>query len=174
MAEPDSFSRRTFSLRAAIALFGTTFLPDQTKALDNREPAPRFYAKSMDGETFDNDSVRGKVALIQFWATWCQFCKRDEDAVNDIAKEFAAKGLVVLAVNVGEPKKKVKKYLVDSPRTCKIVLMDDTNLAAMFTATSYPLYVLIDRDGKIADTQRGAGGEDALYRLLRKAGLEAE
>ena len=76
--------------------------------------------------------------------------------------------------NVGESKSKVKKYLQDSPRACKIVATEDTNLAALFAAHAYPLYVLIDRDGTIAGTQRGAGGLEALRELLAKAGLKSE
>ena len=53
----------------------------------------------------------------------------------------------------------MKKYLEQHPRDCKIVLMEDTNLAAMYQATVYPIYVVIDRDGFVAGTQRGAGGE---------------
>jgi hypothetical protein len=58
------------------------------------------------------------------------------------------------------------------PRACKIVLTEDTNLAALYPARSFPLYVLIDRDGNVAGTQKGAGGAVMLRRLLRKAGLE--
>jgi thioredoxin-related protein len=94
--------------------------------------------------------------------------------VDAIIGDFADKGLVVLAVNVGKPKKKVKQYLAESPRACRIVLMEDTNLAALYAARSYPLYVLIDREGNVAGKQAGAAGEDALRRLLRKAGLEGE
>jgi thiol-disulfide isomerase/thioredoxin len=137
-----------------------------------KEAAPRFHAKSMDGENFTNDSVKGKVVLVQFWATRCQFCRRDQPAVDEIAREFAPRGLVLLAVNVGESKKKVQRFLEDSPRSGKIVLNDDTNLPAMFATRSFPLYVLIDRDGNIAGTQNGAGGAGALRRLLKKAELE--
>jgi hypothetical protein len=49
--------------------------------------------------------------------------------------------------------------------------MEDTNLAAMYQATVYPIYVVIDRDGNIAGTQRGAGGEEALRRLIARAGI---
>jgi len=52
--------------------------------------------------------------------------------------------------------------------------MEDTNLAAMYQANVYPIYVVIDREGNIAGTQRGAGGEDALRRLIARAGLESE
>ena len=142
--------------------------------LNDREPAPRFFAKTMDGEKFNNDSVKGKVVLLQFWATWCRYCRGEEPIVDALDQEFAPKGLLVLAVNVGEAKKKVKKYLEGSPRKCKIVLTDDTNLAAMYAATVYPIYVVIDRDGYIAGVQRGAAGEEALRHLLRKAGLDSE
>lgn len=141
---------------------------------DDREPAPRFHAKTLTGEQFTNDSVKGKVVLLQFWTTWCPYCRREQSFVDDINQEFLDKGLVVLAVDVGESKKKVKKYLEDNPRTCRIVLTEDTNLAAMYAANAYPIYVAIDRDGYIVGTQRGAAGERGLRNLLRRAGLESD
>ena len=141
---------------------------------DDREPAPRFHAKTMEGEQFTNESVKGRVVLFQFWTTWCPYCKSEEALVNDITKEFSDKGLIVLAVDVAESKKKVVEYLKDHPRKCRIVLTSDTNLAAMYAANSYPIYVVIDRDGKIVDTQRGAGGERSLRRMLENAGLESK
>ena len=171
MAKGESYliGRRTALGALAFGLTGF-----KLAAIDTREPAPRFHAKTMDGESFDNESLKGKVALLQFWATWCQYCRRDQDAVDTITKDFANQGLVVLAVNAGESKKKVKKYLEESPRACKIVLMEDTNLAAIFAARSFPVYVLIDKEGRLAGEQRGAGGEDALRGLLKKAGLASE
>jgi len=80
----------------------------------------------------------------------------------------------VLAIDVAESKKTVKKYLEQHPCACRIVLTEDTNLAAMYQATAYPIYVVIDRDGNIAGEQRGAGGERGLRRLLARAGVEAE
>ena len=141
---------------------------------EEREPAPRFHAKTMEGEQFTNASVKGKVVLFQFWTTWCPYCKSEEALVNDITREFSDKGLIVLAVDVAESKKKVVEYLKDHPRKCRIVLTSDTNLAAMYAANSYPIYVVVDRDGKIVDTQRGAGGERSLRRMLENAGLESK
>lgn len=140
---------------------------------DDREPAPRFHAKTLEGEQFTNDSVKGKVVLFQFWTTWCPYCKGEESLVNDLTTEFAGKGLVVLAIDVGESKKTVQQYLKDHPRKCRIVLTGDTNLAAMYAANSYPIYVVVDRDGNIAGEQRGAGGVRALRRMLSRAGLES-
>ena len=81
-----------------------------------REAAPVFHAKSMDGEKFSNASLKGKVVLLQFWATWCKYCRGDQQVVDEIAREFADRGLVVLAVDVNESKKTVKKYLEQAPR----------------------------------------------------------
>ena len=141
---------------------------------DAREPAPRFRAKTLNGENFTNDSLKGKVVLLQFWTTWCPYCRREQSLVDDLHQEFAGKGLVVLAVDVGESKKTVKKYLAANPRTVRIVLNDDTNLAAMYAATQYPIYVVVDREGNIAAMQRGGGGEGALRSLLSRAGLESD
>jgi thiol-disulfide isomerase/thioredoxin len=139
----------------------------------DREPAPRFNAKTTAGEKFTNDSLKGKVVLLQFWTTWCPYCRQDQPLVDSLDQEFRGQGVVVLAVDVNESKKTVKKYLEQSPRSCRIVLTEDTNLAAMYAANSYPIYVVIDREGNIVATRRGTAGERALRSLLARAGLSA-
>jgi thiol-disulfide isomerase/thioredoxin len=126
------------------------------------------------GEQFNNESVKGKVVLFEFWTTWCKYCEEEASLVDSIAQEFKSKDLIVLAVDVLEPDQRVKKYLVEHPRSVPIVLTKDTNLAAMYNAQVYPIYVLVDRDGKIAAEQRGSAGERGLRRMLRRAGLESE
>jgi thiol-disulfide isomerase/thioredoxin len=103
---------------------------------DSPEPAPRFHAKTLTGESFTNDSVRGKVVLLQFWTTWCPYCRREQSLVDDIDREFSPRGLIVLAIDVAESKQKLAQYLQENPRSCRIVLTQDTNLAAMFAATN--------------------------------------
>ena len=140
-------------------------------ALDTLTNAPRFKAKTLEGHVFDNASLKGKVVLIQLWATWCGYCRKDQPAVDEITEEFKDQGLVVLAVNAGENKRKVRAYLESNPRACHIVLMEDTNLAAAFAARGYPKYVVINREGKIVKEQEGAGGLRALRYLVAAAGL---
>ncbi len=155
--------RFVLALLCAIALFsGSAFA-----GADDNEPAPRFAAKTMAGEKLSNDLLRGKVVLLQFWATWCPYCRKEQAMVDQLDREFAGKGLVVLAIDVGESKKTVKKYLEQNPRSCR-------HLPAMFAADRYPLYVLVDRDGNVAGVQRGAAGEKALRRFLARAGLPSE
>ena len=183
MLSRTRFSRATFLCLtlSAIFVFGAAsaqqFSPpknSRTAKEPAKEPAPRFNAKTMAGEKFDNAAIKGKVVLLEFWTTWCGYCREEAPMVDKISQELADKGLLVLAVNVAESKKLVKKYLEQHPRSVRIVLTDDTNLAAMYQATVYPIYVVIDRDGKVAGTQRGAAGEDALRSLLAQGGLPSE
>ena len=140
---------------------------------EQNQAAPRFRAKTTTGEPFNTESVKGKVVLLEFWTTWCTYCHQEEGLVEQINREFTDKGLIVLAIDVAESKKTVRKYLDQHPRQCCIVLTEDTNLAAMYQANSYPIYVVIDRDGNISAEQRGAAGERALRRLLATAGLNS-
>ena len=163
------------SRRRALGRLGSALLfpviPGVVSALVHDDPAPKFRAKTLDGETITNDSLHGKAVLFQFWTTWCPYCKGDLPALERIGQEFAAQGLLVFGVNVGESKKKVKEFLEQSPRSSKVILMQDTNLAAVFEAKAFPLYVLIDAKGNLAGRQEGAGGESSLRHLLRKAAL---
>jgi thiol-disulfide isomerase/thioredoxin len=164
---------RTRYLPSIVPLLVVTFILASSLLAANtaREPASRFHATTTSGEKFTNESIKGKVVLFEFWATWCGYCDHEAPYVDQIAKEFAGKGLIVLAIDVGESKKTVKRYLEAHPRGVPIVMMEDTNLAAMYQANVYPIYVLIGRDGTIAGTQRGAAGEPALRRFLMRAGL---
>jgi thiol-disulfide isomerase/thioredoxin len=164
---------RTILLRGALSAALLVSALGLAAGSKEKEPAPRFSAATTTGERFTNDSIKGKVVLLEFWTTWCGYCADEAAFVDKIGKELAPKGLLLLAIDVGESKKTVKKYLEQHPRDCKIVLMEDTNLAAMYAATVYPIYVVIDRDGFIVGTQRGAGGEETLRRLIARAGIES-
>src|SRR4051812_12555291 len=148
------------------AIFAGCVFAQDTAASKAKEPAPRFNATTTAGEKFNNQSIKGKVVLLEFWTTWCVYCDHELPFVERLNEEFGTKDLIVLAVNVGEGKKTVKKYLEQHPRKTRIVMTDNTNLAAMYAAKSYPIYVVIDREGNIAGKQDGAGGESALRDLV--------
>lgn len=160
-------SRRNLLAAASMCLA----IPSGMRALDTQV---KFKARTLDGEEFSTASVQGKVVLVQFWATWCPYCKRDAPAVDAMLAEFQKQGLIVLAVDVAESKKTVTKFLAESPRNCKIVLMPDTNLAAWFAPKTFPHYAVIDRYGREAGEQKGAGGERSLRHLLYQAGLRSD
>jgi thiol-disulfide isomerase/thioredoxin len=162
------------SLRQILRGFLTLMVLCALVKADTRGPAPQFTAQTLDGETFTNASLSGKVTLLQFFTTWCPVCRGDQAAVDNIESTFASKGLVVLAIDVGESEATVRTYLQQSPRSCRVVVNDGSSLAARFGVHGYPHYVLIDSNGNIAGTQSGGGGEAMLQHLLRRAGLSSQ
>lgn len=131
---------------------------------------PDFQGVTLEGHRFSRDSLKGRPVLIQFWATWCRFCRRDQPAVDALAQEFAGR-LTLLAVNVNEPEKTVRKYLASSPRKGFVVLSSTTNLPALFEAEAFPHYVLLDAGSGLKGNVKGAIGGEGLRHLLARVGL---
>jgi thiol-disulfide isomerase/thioredoxin len=140
-------------------------------AAEPRRPMPDFKAKTLTGETMTKQSLKGKPYLLQFWTTWCNYCRGDQSAVEQFIRE-RGKRIPVICVNVDEPREVVMKYLSTAPRSCKVVLTEDTNLTGIVKPKGYPKYVLIDAQGNIGSIQSGAGGIEALYETLAEAGLK--
>ncbi len=156
--------------RRMVCIFLTLTVLCAIVEADSRGPAPQFTAKSLDGETFTNRSLRGRAVLLQFWATWCQYCRRDQAPLDNVARTFSNE-LVVLAIDVGESESTVRSYLEQHPRSTRVVLNEGEALASRFGAKGFPYYVLINSEGDIAGTQSGSGGEESLRHLLSRAGL---
>lgn len=151
--------------------FVTLPLPTALAAVDSRPAVPDFHARTLAKESFTRAGLKGKVVLIQFWATWCGFCRKDQAELDDVYMDLSAKGLQVLAVNVGEPAAKVNAYLRNSERMVPVVLSADTDLLQVFPTKAFPTYIVISREGKLAATSAGAMGYDGFLRLLKAAGL---
>ena len=138
-----------------------------------RETRPRlklgFQAKTIYGEEITAQSVNGRPILVQFWTTWCPYCRRDQSAVDRIVEGYGDR-VLVLAVDSGEKRRTVEDYLKKSPRSCSVVLSADTDLTK-FAAHTTPYYVLISPSGRVLGTHRGIAGFDGLQKLLRKAGI---
>ena len=159
------------AVRRVLLNFVSLLLLCATLAADTPRPAPQFSLQTLEGETYSNASLWGKVVLLQFWATWCKYCRRDQPAVDSLTRAYSNRGLVVMAVDVDEPEATVRDYLRSNPRTCRVALDDGGSLAARFGAEGFPYYVAIDANGNIAGVQSGAGGEASLQQLLGRAGL---
>jgi thiol-disulfide isomerase/thioredoxin len=123
---------------------------------DEREPAPRFRAKTLTGENFTNDSVKGKVVLLYFWATWCPYCRRELPAgVERISRERKAQPFAVLAVNIEEPRDLVASWVKGAGLTMPVLLDYDGAVARDYRVTATPTIYLIGRDGRLV--ARAAG-----------------
>ena len=148
--------------------------PGMSRADLTGKPAANFKLAALDGKQYELEALRGKVVLLDFWATWCAPCRRDIPALEKLSQEFKEKGLVVLGLDVGEDRKTVEEFRKTAKVSYPMLLTTGADTPGAYQVTAYPTVVVVDRQGKIATYQVGSSGESGLRAGLAKVGLEAD
>ncbi|WP_212380951.1 TlpA family protein disulfide reductase [Alkaliphilus sp. B6464] len=107
--------------------------------------APNFILRNLDGEEISLQDYRGKIVLINFWATWCVYCDIEMPDLQKLDKEN--EDLVVLAVNVMEHKETVEKYIKEGGYDFEVVLDEDGTIARTYLVGGYPASYFVDEEG---------------------------
>ncbi len=114
------------------------------------KPAPDFTIDLLDGKKFHLADHKGKVVILDFWATWCGPCLQAMPQVERAAKEFADRGVELYAVNLQEAPRDIKAMLERHKFDVTVALDRDGVVAERYAATAIPQTVIIDREGKVA------------------------
>ena len=127
-----------------------------------RKAAPDFALKDVDGKTVHLSDYKGKVVLLDFWATWCAPCKIEIPWFMEFEQQYKDKGFAVLGVSMDDDGwTVVKPYLQQLKINYRIVLGNDKVGDAYGGVDSLPTTLLIDRQGRIASKHIGlSGGKD--------------
>ena len=128
--------------------------------------APEFDLQKIDGTPFRLKDMRGKILILDFWATWCGPCIRSIPTLIDVSKEYKDAGVELVLVNLEEPEKRVRPFLERFKTIPTVVLDTDGSVSKQYAVSAIPHTVLIDRDGGIVDVFIGASEENEL--ALRK------
>ncbi|MEO8129009.1 MAG: TlpA disulfide reductase family protein [Bryobacteraceae bacterium] len=168
------------TLAAAGLLMGAVLLSGSlSKAAPSLLPAPKrsiapiFVLKDPSGKDVRLGDFKGKVVLLNFWATWCGPCKAEIPWFNEFQKKHASAGLAVLGVSMDEEGwKVVRPYLQKMAVSYQVALGDEGVAAKYGGIDSLPLTLLIDREGRIAARHVGltskSNYEDDIAQLLRQ------
>ncbi len=119
--------------------------------------APNFKVESLNRPGVDAsiEQFKGKVILLDYWATWCGPCKQFMPYVQAFHEKYAEKGLEVMAIS-NEDRKLVQGFRNQRPELTFPIYLDEFNLAqSAFGVESYPTAVLINREGKVVFFERG-------------------
>jgi peroxiredoxin len=120
-----------------------------------RKPAPVFALKDSAGKTVTPRKYRGKVLVLDFWATWCHGCKQEIPWFVEMQKTYGKEGLAVVGVSLDEGGWKVlRPFLAGAKIPYRIVLGDD-GTAMLYSIDTMPDTFLIDRKGRLAASYRG-------------------
>jgi thiol-disulfide isomerase/thioredoxin/outer membrane lipoprotein-sorting protein len=145
--------------------------PEHT-AMEGR-PAGDFTLETLaDSRPVKLSALKGKVVLLDFWATWCGPCRGWLPIVAKARHEFESKGLVVYAVNEREPEAKVREYLSKQHLDVPVLMDVSGTVGSMYRASSIPLTVVVGRDGKVFRVMLGLHGEDDLRDVLHEVGID--
>jgi peroxiredoxin len=122
--------------------------------------APEFTVKMLDGSEINLADLRGKIVLLNFWATWCPYCIQELNRVQaDIIDKFKGKDLVFIAVSRGEEKAVVEKFAKLKNYKFPIGLDGDESIFKKYATRSIPRNFVIDRDGKVILSEMGYSPE---------------
>lgn len=128
--------------------------PSEREFLEIGRPAPAFNLADLDGRRVSLDQFKGKVVMLDFWATWCGPCRMTMPLLENLQKEYATT-MVLLAVNLQEPGDVVKDYMRKQNLHSRVLLDEEGTVGQTYGAEQIPLQVLIDKEGIVRDSITG-------------------
>ena len=122
----------------------------------NGKALPAFSMKDLNGKPVTNKSLKGKVVLLDFWATWCGPCKMASPLMETLHKKYSGKGLVVIGANIQDPKGAAAKYKKEHKYSF-LFTTGGEELMRKAGFTGIPGFVFVDKKGIVRKVQVGYG-----------------
>lgn len=147
-------------LKMGLLIAAVGFLPIDGLGMGSRVPAvgttaEDFRLADLDGKQQSLSQYRGKVVLVNFWATWCKPCTTEMPAMQAIYDRLRDKGFVVLAVNELEDEAKVRDHIQQHGHTFPVLMDRDNKVANQFGVFGLPVSVFIDEKGVVQEYIKG-------------------
>ncbi len=144
---------------------------ENTKKLADGSPAPEISLPDPDGNTVTLSSFKGKVVLIDFWASWCNPCRKENPNMVRIYNKYHSRGFEILGVSLDKTKESWVKAIADDKLSwthCSDLKFWQSEAALTYNVSAVPYTVLIDREGKII--AKGLRGDELEARLEKILG----
>lgn len=134
------------------------------------ESPPRFTLPDLKGNKVTvPDDFRGKVVIIRFWADWCTACAREMPSIDYIYHKYRDRGLVILAVNVGQPRDVAEAFVANLKISYPVLLDPYSVTTKRYGVTSVPTTFILDRKGVLRNKILGETGSETFEKMI--AGL---
>lgn len=131
---------------------------------------PSFSLMDMSGKTVSQDTFRGKVLLINFWATWCAPCKVEMPSLNNLFRRLRDRGLMVLAISVDDSDEAVHKFLKETPLDFPVLRDPQIDVSMKYKVYAYPTTFLVDKRGLIKKNYMGESDwlDDEIVKIIEE------
>ncbi len=157
-------------MRALLALLLAGGLALAAAAEPVSGPAPDFALTTLDGRKVSKESLRGKVVVVDFWATWCAPCVWEIPHFVKLQEKYGADGLVVLGVSLDRKDAAYVRAWAEKRRVNYLLAMGDDALVEAFGGfEAIPTTFLIDRAGNLRHRKTGAMAAEEYEAIVRSA-----
>ncbi len=143
---------------------------EQLEADDRKREHAEFALKDLTGKTWTFADLRGKVVLVNFWATWCPPCRKEMPDLEALYERFAAQGLVILGIS-DEDAVKVEPFIRERGVTFPVLLDPGRRVNEMFVVGGIPKSFVYDREGRLVAQSIDMRTGKQFLEMLAKAGL---
>jgi len=136
-------------------------------------PTPALQLRDLDGREHRLADYRGRVVLVNFWATWCAPCRDEMPSIGKLRRSLDGQPFAVLAVNLGEPASRIEKFRAQVPMDFPVLLDADTATARAWKARFLPATYLVDGEGRVRYAHYGEldwSGPEARARIQELLG----
>jgi len=138
--------------------------------IDKRRQQANFTLSDLQGKTWTLQELKGKVVLVNFWATWCPPCRKEMPDLEKLYKEFAGQGFVVLSIS-DEDLAKVRPFIEKGKFSYPVLLDPGRKVNDEFVVEGIPKSFVYDRDGKLVAQSIDMRTEHQFREMLALAGL---
>lgn len=140
------------------------------EADDRKREHAEFSLKDLNGKTWNFSDLRGKVVLVNFWATWCPPCRKEIPDLEALYERFGSQGLIILGIS-DEEASKVEPFIRDRKVTFPILLDPGRKVNEEFVVEGIPKSFVYDRDGKLVSQSIDMRTQGQFLEMLSKAGM---
>ena len=131
--------------------------------------APSFTLPSRSGDTVSLAQLKGKVVMLNFWASWCGPCRQEMPLLDQMHKRYSALGFTLVGVNVDANSKDAEAWLSKTPVSFPVLFDRESKVSKLYDVNAMPSTVFIDRKGNVRYLHRGykAGDEGEYLNQIR-------
>ena len=141
---------------------------DKAGEVQEANKAPSFQLEDLTGNTLDSSDMKGKVVVVNFWATWCPPCIQEIPGFIKAYDEFKNDGLEILGLAVSDSEDNVRQFVKDNGVNYPVALATDAVISAFEPGNYIPSTIIIDSNGNIAHRHVGIMTRDAIVKYLEE------
>jgi peroxiredoxin len=134
-----------------VLLIVAIYMPLHETLIQVGDRAPDFSIKADDGFTYTQSNFRGKLLILNFWATWCPPCREELPSLDALQRTLGSRGLVVLAVSVDKDEKLYRDFLAANKVAVTTARDPAQDINREYGTVQFPESYIIDRNGKVVE-----------------------